>query len=122
MQPHVEALIHVTEPDRAGGVKLVQVEGDLHAHDLARFRRSLMAAARGAHGLVVDLRGCRFLNRACACAVADLAEELQRGSGKRLHVVTSAESVLDLALEGAWRSRLWTHHTVGAALAEAGAG
>jgi anti-anti-sigma regulatory factor len=121
MQPNVEALIHVTEPDRASGVKLVQVEGELYARDVVRFRRSLLAAA-GTHGLVVDLRGCRFMSRVCACAVAELADEVLQRSGRQLHVVTSGESVLDLALEGAWRSRLWTHHTVGAALAQAGAG
>jgi anti-anti-sigma regulatory factor len=116
-----EALIHVTDADRQGGVKLIQVEGDLRLGDTVRFRRSLAkATAAAASGLIVDLRGCRFVSRACASAVAEAAEELWQRTGSRLRVVTPPESVLDSALEGAWRSKLWIHHTVGSALAEAG--
>jgi anti-anti-sigma regulatory factor len=122
MQPRVEALICVTEPDRGQGVRLVQVEGDLHARDAQRFRRSLAAAAEAGHArLVVDLRGCRFVSRVCASAVAETADELKQAFGVRLRVVTAPESVLEQALEGAWRSKLWIHHSVGAALAEAAA-
>jgi anti-anti-sigma regulatory factor len=116
-----DALIHVTDADRESGVKLVQVEGDLRAGDAMRFRRSLAsAAAAGRGGLVVDLRGCRFVSRACASAVADAADDLQRAGG-HLRVVTPPESVLESALAGAWRSKLWIHHTIGAAVAEGGA-
>jgi anti-anti-sigma factor len=122
MQPRVQPLIHVTEPDRGRGVRLVQVEGDLHARDAQRFRRSLAAAAEaGRVRLVVDLRGCRFVSLVCASAVAETADELKQTSGVRLRVVTVPESVLEQALEGAWRSKLWIHHSVGAALAEAAA-
>jgi anti-anti-sigma regulatory factor len=123
MQPGVGALIHVTATDRGAGIRLVQVEGDLHARDAARFRRSLLdAGAVAGHRLIVDLRGCRFVDGRCASAVSEVADQLRRRSGTELRLVTSPESVLDLALEGAWRSRLWIHHTVGEALTEAGPG
>jgi anti-anti-sigma regulatory factor len=116
-----DALIHVTDADRQGGIKLVQVEGDLRLGDTVRLRRSLAkATAAAANGLIVDLRGCRFVSRACASAVAEAADELWERTGARLRVVTPPESVLDSALEGAWRSKLWIHHTVGSALAEGG--
>jgi anti-anti-sigma regulatory factor len=114
-----DALIYVTDADRESGVKLVQVEGDLQTRDTMRFRRSLViATAKDPRGLIVDLRGCRFVSRACASAVVEAADELQQRSGARLQVVTPPESVLDSALAGAWHSKLWIHHTVGSALAK----
>jgi anti-anti-sigma factor len=115
------ALIHVTDADRERGVRLVQVEGDLRASDAMRFRRLLATAAEASSdGLIVDLRGCRFVSRACAAVLAEAADELWQRSGARLRVVTPPESVLDSALKGAWRSQLWIHHSIGSALADGG--
>jgi anti-anti-sigma regulatory factor len=119
--PAADALIHLTDADRESGVKLVQVEGDLRLGDAMRFRQMLAkATAAAANGLIVDLRGCRFVSRACASAVAEAADDLWQRTGAHLRVVTPPESVLDSALEGAWRSKLWIHHTVGSALADGG--
>jgi anti-anti-sigma regulatory factor len=116
-----EALICVTDADRESGVRLVQVEGDLRLGDAMRFRRSLATAvADSSEGLIVDLRGCRFVSRACAAALAEACDELWQRSGARLRVVTPPESVLESALQGAWRSTLWIHHSIGSALAERG--
>jgi anti-anti-sigma regulatory factor len=120
--PDGTALIHVVQSERVEGVSFVQVEGDLLDGDAERFRRSLaLAADSSPRGLVVDLRGCRFLDRGCAFAVAEAAEKVAGPSEARLHVVTSGDSVLDAALEGTWRSKLVIHHTVTSALAEADA-
>jgi anti-anti-sigma factor len=118
MESGDRALIHVTRPERADDVILVQVEGDLQAADAPRFRRWLDRAAEAdADGVVVDLRGCRVMDCLCAAAVAETAEAVHDRAGRPLQVVTTAESVLGLALEGAWRSKLLIHHSLASALA-----
>jgi anti-anti-sigma factor len=122
MHSGARALIYVTRPEGAEDVLLIQVEGDLRTVDAPRFQRWLNYAAEAdAHGVVLDLRGCRFLDGECASALAEAAQAIHERGGSPLQIVTSVESVLDLALKGAWRSKLWIHHSLGSALADVAA-
>jgi anti-anti-sigma regulatory factor len=91
--PRSPATLYLTAPDRDRGLKLLAVEGDLATADGPRFGQALTTAiGEGADGIVVDLRGCRFLATACVRALTRASAGLRGGGGRGVFLVISPDA------------------------------
>src|SRR6266487_1322594 len=90
---HLEAL--------GPGLALVEVNGRLQDAAIARWTALLNGViAEGAAGIVVDLRGCTWIDSACSSALFRASSEMTEGTDAAMRLVTYAGSPVDLELSG----------------------
>jgi anti-anti-sigma regulatory factor len=80
----------------AGGLMLVDVEGDLNAPALRRWREVLNSAITGgATGVTVDLRGCRVIDIGCLSVLVAASGKLKARGDGGINLVTTPGSPLE---------------------------
>ena len=86
---------------------LVDVEGELQAPDVTRWRDLLNSAITGAtRGVAVDLRGCRAIDIGCISVLVAASGKLKgRGDGG-IKLVTTPGSPLERRVQASGAKRL----------------
>lgn len=101
----------------AGGVVLVDVQGELDAPAVKRWRELLNSAITGgARGVAVDLRGCRGIDIGCLSVLVAASGKLKgRGDGG-ITLVTTPGSRLERRVRATAAKRLPGYSSAGEAL------
>ena len=91
----------------AGGVMLVDVEGDLDAPAVRSWRELLNSAITGgATGVAVDLRGCRAIDIGCLSVLVAAAGKLKERGDRGINLVTTPGSPLERRVQATGAKRL----------------
>jgi anti-anti-sigma regulatory factor len=100
-----------------GDLTLVDVEGELNAPALRRWRDLLNSAiTEGATGVVVDLRGCRVIDIGCLSTLVAASGRLKgRGDGG-INLVTTPGSPLRRRVQATAAKRLDGYSSAGEAM------
>lgn len=101
----------------AGGVMLVDVEGELDAPDVRNWRELLnVAITGGTTGVAVDLRGCRAIDIGCLSVLVAASGKLRgRGDGG-INLVTTPGSSVERRVQATAAKRLPGYSSAGEAL------
>jgi anti-anti-sigma regulatory factor len=101
----------------AGGLMLVDVEGELRAPAVTRWRDLLNSAITGGtRGVAVDLRGCRAIDIGCLSVLVAASGKLKgRGDGG-IKLVTTPGSPLERKVRATAAKGLDGHSSAGEAL------
>jgi anti-anti-sigma regulatory factor len=101
----------------AGGLMLVDVEGELRAPAVMRWRDLLNSAITGGtRGVAVDLRGCRAIDIGCLSVLVAASSKLKgRGDGG-IKLVTTPGSPLERKVRATAAKGLDGHSSAGEAL------
>ncbi len=101
----------------AGGLMIVDVEGELDAPAVTRWRTLLNSAiTEGATGVAVDLRGCRAIDIGCLSVLVAASGRLKgRGDGG-VNLVTTPGSPLERRVRATAAKRLSGYSSAGEAL------
>src|SRR5919201_1883455 len=103
-RPWGGAVVRVTT---AGGVTLVDVEGELDAPAVRRWTELLNSAlTEGAMGVTVDLRGCRALDVGCLSLLATASGKLKERGDRGINLVTTPGSPLERTVRATAAKRL----------------
>jgi anti-anti-sigma regulatory factor len=101
----------------AGGLMLVDVEGELDAPAVRRWRELLNSAITGgAMGVAVDLRGCREIDIGCLSVLVAASSKLKGRGDRGINLVTSPGSPLERRVRATAAKRLPGYSSVGEAL------
>jgi anti-anti-sigma regulatory factor len=101
----------------AGGLMLVDVEGELDAPALRRWRELLNSAITGgATGVAVDLRGCSEIDIGCLSVLVAASSKLKGRGDRGINLVTSPGSPLERRVRATAAKRLPGYSSAGEAL------
>ena len=101
----------------AGGVMLVEVEGELEASVVRRWRELLNSAITGgATGVAIDLRGCRAIDTGCLSVLVAASGKLEERGDAGIHLVTTPGSPLARRVQATGAKRLDGYSSAGEAL------
>ena len=96
---------------------LLDVEGDLNAPALRRWRELLNSAITGgATGVTVDLRGCRVIDIGCLSVLVAASGKLEERGDGGINLVTTPGSPLERRVRVSAAKRLDGYSTAGEAL------
>ncbi len=101
----------------AGGVLLVDVEGELEAPVVRRWRELVNSAITGgAAGVTVDLRGCRVIDTGCLSVLVAASGKLKGRGDRGINLVTNPGSPLERRVRASAAKRLPGYSSAGEAL------
>jgi len=101
----------------AGGLMLVEVEGELNAPALRHWRELLNSAITGgAKGVTVDLRGCRVIDFGCLSLLVAASGKLKGRGDRGINVVIAPGSPLDRRVRATAAQGLARYSSAGEAL------
>jgi ABC-type transporter Mla MlaB component len=101
----------------AGGIMLVDVQGDLDAPAVRRWRDLFNSAiTEGATGVTVDLRGCSAIEVGCLSMLAATSRKLRERGDGGINLVTVPWSSLERSVRASAAKRLPRYSSAGEAL------
>jgi anti-anti-sigma regulatory factor len=101
----------------AGGLLLVEVEGELNDAAVRHWRELLNSAiTEGAIGVVVDLRGCRAVDIGCLSVLVAASGKLRERGDAGINLVTTPGSPLKRRVQASAAKRLDGYSSAGEAL------
>ncbi len=101
----------------AGGLMLVDVEGELNAPAVRGWRELLNSAiTTGATGVTVDLRGCRVIDIGCLSVLVAASGKLEERGDGGINLVTTPGSPLERRVRVSAAKGLDGYSSAGAAL------